>query len=222
MLSASLSSWICTGGIVVTLFAAAAVVLGVPARFLVWSVVGHCGLILAGIGLASKAKAAAGVDAAVLYAVNIAFAQLLAWIAWRSMRGTAKSWDFSPARGMGKRTPVLAWAFTVGLFGLAGLPPSPGFFARIMLFGAGFQAAGPSGYAAVIACSLQSLAWLAVALYAAAALWLGPPPTRPVRPSPQSVVIALTALALVVVLLGLIPAPLLQAGAWLASSVGMR
>ena len=218
----ALYSGICTAGIIIALFGAAAVILGVPARFLMWSVVGHCGLLLAGLGLAGKAKVAAGAEAATLYAASLLVAQSLAWLSWRQMRGAAKASDFSPERGMGRRMPAPAWAFTIGAVGVAGLPPSPGFFARVMLFAAGIQAGGLAGYGAAIACSLQSVAWLAVGLYAVTTVWLGAPPTRPLKPLARAAAVEFAALAVVLVFLGLIPSPLLQLGSWLAYLLGAR
>lgn len=221
-MSASIPTWVCGAGIIVTLFSSAAVVLGVPSRFLVWSAVGHCGLILTGVGLARSAAAPAGVEAALLYVVNLAIAQLLAWASWRLMRGSSKSPDFGPARGMGRRMPGVASAFTIGAAALAGLPPCAGFFARVMLFAAGFKAGGALGFGAVIACSIQSLAWLAVALYAASAVWLGAPPTRPVRPVSRSRLVGFALLAALTAVLGLIPGPAVQAGERLAYLLGAR
>ena len=64
--------------------------------------------------------------------------------------------------GLRRRSPFLAWALTFFLLSLAGIPPLPGFFAKLLVFTAAVKSGDHQGYLWLV---LVALAGSCVSLY---------------------------------------------------------
>jgi NADH-quinone oxidoreductase subunit N len=197
-------------------------------RMLAWSGVAQAGYLLTGIVVGTRL----GFEATVLYLViyllmNVAaFAVIVA-----RERFSEHGDDLRSLEGLGRASPPLAIAMTVAMLSLAGLPGTVGLWGKFFLIQAGFEGGyGVLGVAIVVGSIISLVYYLRVI----AAIWFGPvevrlpgPPMRHVRPvggwSPEAdakaqpaVTGVALACAAVVVIFGLVPAPLFD----LARSVG--
>jgi NADH-quinone oxidoreductase subunit N len=66
-----------------------------------------------------------------------AFSNLAAFGVASVLRSQAGIENISQLKGLYKSSPVLAWALSLGLFSLAGIPPAAGFFGKLFLLMAG-------------------------------------------------------------------------------------
>ncbi|WP_306215173.1 NADH-quinone oxidoreductase subunit N [Actinoplanes sp. RD1] len=97
-------------------------------RLLAWSSVAQAGYILAPL-----AAGAAGVEAALAYAVFFVLLEFVAFAAVAALRGPGvDGGDLLAYRGAGRRNPWLGAALVLAFAGLAGLPPGlAGLFAKV-------------------------------------------------------------------------------------------
>jgi NADH-quinone oxidoreductase subunit N len=101
-------------------------------RLLAYSSIAHGGYILVGIAALSKM----GVSGILFYLLAYTFANLGAFtavIAFSSVTGSDEIKDYA---GLSKRAPSLAFALTISLFSLAGIPVLAGFVAKLYIFAA--------------------------------------------------------------------------------------
>lgn len=137
-------------------------------RLLGYSGIAQGGYMLTGIVVASQA----GVSAIVFYlgvylAMNVAaFAALVAF-----ERGAGFSDDIRSMRGLAKRNPWLAWPITLGMLGLAGLPPTAGFIGKIYLIQALVESDWTWLAVVLVGGSVVSLGYY---LRVVAAIWMDP------------------------------------------------
>lgn len=106
-------------------------------RLLAYSSIAHLGYIL----VALAAGTSLGRDAAIYYALIYALMNLgtFAVIAAFSLPDQDRQ-DLKEYRGLGRHYPVLGAAMGVCLLALAGLPPTAGFVAKLLAFGAAIEA----------------------------------------------------------------------------------
>lgn len=181
-------------------------------RLLAYSSIAQAGYIVIGLVAAGPSGAAAVTYYAVIYGLmNLAaFACVIA-----VSNGTGRD-DLGAYAGLAQTRPALAAAFAIALLSLAGIPPTAGFLAKVVVFAAALQ----SGWIwlAVIAAANS-----VIALYYYAGLlqqmYLRPPvPMEGAAQarSPWPLTLALGATVAGVLLLGLWPAPLLT---WIAQAL---
>lgn len=106
-------------------------------RLLAYSSIAHLGYIL----VALAAGSSLGRDAAIYYALIYVLMNLGAFavVAAFSLPGQDRQ-DLKEYRGLGRHYPVLGIAMGVCLLALAGLPPTAGFVAKLLAFGAAIEA----------------------------------------------------------------------------------
>lgn len=175
-------------------------------RMLGYSGVAQGGYLLAGIVVASQA----GIDALVFYmgayvAMNLAaFAALVA-----HERRHDFSDQISSLRGLGRRSPLLAWPLTIAMLALAGLPPTAGFIGKLYLMQALIEAEW-TWLAVMIA--VGSMISLGYYLRVVAAIWMSPEGDgEPVRESAPWYLVGPAVLAMAATLFfGVIPQPLVE------------
>lgn len=100
-------------------------------RLLAYSSIAHAGYLLTGVVLATPE----GLSAVMFYLVVYLFMNYGAFLlvdAVGQMRGGE---DLAAFAGLGRRHPALAFAMTVFLVSLVGLPPVAGFIGKLVLFG---------------------------------------------------------------------------------------
>jgi len=163
---------------------------------LAYSAIGHAGYLMAALGVGGRV----GLSAAVVFTVTNALSKALLFLA------------------VDLRGPLVGAAFAMGAFSVAGVPPSAGFFGKAALFDAGVQ----TGSAATVVLLFVGGALTFVYLFQIYQhTYWRPQPAQPVAPAGARAVVA--AVAVLVLLVGLWPEPLLalgdQAGAALLGMV---
>ena len=202
-------------------------------RLLAYSSVAHIGYLF----VAMAAGGIAGGEAVVFYVITYVVTTLGAFgvVAVLSAEADADIDDLDAYRGLGRRRPGLAVVLGVMLLSLAGIPPTGGFLAKFAVLSAAV-AAGRTGLAIAmaVASSIAIFYYLRVLVVMcmepaiegdddasqATAPTGGSPLAAPVGATLGSTV-ALAALVLIVLAIGLYPEPWLRAaGAAMASLTG--
>src|SRR5947208_1480297 len=107
-------------------------------RMLAYSSIAHAGYLLMGLAAASTA----GVQSILVYLIVYVLMNVGAFlviIAVSRITGGEQITDF---RGLGSKAPIAAFALTVFLFGLTGIPPFAGFVGKYLIFAAVVQRGG--------------------------------------------------------------------------------
>jgi len=105
-------------------------------RMLAYSSIAHAGYVLMGLA----AMSSAGFSAAIFYLAAYYFMNLGAFGFLLYFEGITGREDIDSLSGMGWRYPVVAWAMVVFLVSLTGLPPTVGFYGKLLLFYEGVDA----------------------------------------------------------------------------------
>jgi len=119
-------------------------------RFLAFSSIAQVGFILIGISGSSQAG-----TASVIYFVLIyIFSNLGAFGVVALVSALTGKEGIDDYKGFYKTNPLLAWALTLSLFSLAGIPPTAGFFGKFFLLMAG---AGKGNYLLITIAALNMI-----------------------------------------------------------------
>jgi NADH-quinone oxidoreductase subunit N len=113
-------------------------------RMLAYSSVGHAGYILMGVlgaSVVSTTGQQLGVQSMLFYLVAYSLSNLAAFgvLIALEKRGEA-AWSLDDLAGLASRHPWLAWAMTLAMLSLAGVPPTAGFAGKLYVFSAAWQA----------------------------------------------------------------------------------
>ena len=149
---------------------------------LAYSAIGHAGYVLVALGVGGRVA----LSAAALFTVVNALGKTLLFLA------------------VDLRGPMVATAFVVGAFSVAGVPPSAGFFGKAALFDAGIQA--QSAATVVLLFVGGALTFVYLFQIYQHQFWR---PHPEVRPAPASARAVVAVVAVVVLAVGLWPEPLL-------------
>lgn len=135
-------------------------------RMLGYSGVAHAGYVLVGIVVAD----AAGVRAMVFYLLVYVFMNVAPFAVITARERAGGDDSFDSLRDLGREAPLLAWAMTISMITLAGLPPTAGFIGKIFLI----SAAVGGGYAWLgVLIVLGSAMSLVYYLRVIATVWMG-------------------------------------------------
>ncbi len=104
-------------------------------RMLAYSTIAHAGYILIGLMTLSHT----GTSAAIFYGVVYLVMGLCAFTVVCALGQDGEPVTFDSLAGLHKRSPFLGALLLVGLFGLAGIPPTPGFAGKWFLFAAALE-----------------------------------------------------------------------------------
>jgi proton-translocating NADH-quinone oxidoreductase chain N len=99
-------------------------------RLLGWSAIAHGGYALIGFVVASERGTAAALFYSVAYVVIAAAPFLVVTALGKDGHDPTRA----DLQGLARRSPLLAGLLLVGMFGLAGIPPTPGFAGKWFLF----------------------------------------------------------------------------------------
>ena len=102
-------------------------------RFLAFSSIAQVGFILVGMSAGNREAHASVVYFLLIYL----FSNLAAFNVVGLMSAQAGKENIYDYKGLYKSNPVLAWALTIALFSLAGVPPTAGFFGKLFLLTSG-------------------------------------------------------------------------------------
>ncbi|MGA3215202.1 MAG: NADH-quinone oxidoreductase subunit N [Acidimicrobiales bacterium] len=106
-------------------------------RMLAYSSINHAGFILVGLAAANSA----GISGSIYYVFVYAFLVLGSFAVITVVGGKGdREHDLDAYRGLGRRQPLLALAFTVLLLGQTGVPFTTGFFAKLYVISAAVKA----------------------------------------------------------------------------------
>ncbi len=111
-------------------------------RLLAYSSIAHAGYILIGI----LSLNVMGWISAVFYAVSLLIMKFTAFMAVIVVGKSGDNISVRQLAGLHKKAPALALALMLALFGLAGIPPTIGFTAKLLIF----KAALEKGYLALV------------------------------------------------------------------------
>ena len=140
-------------------------------RMLAYSSLSHIGYILIGIGIALTNGTPAGAQGAAFHLFNHMLMKGLAFLAVGALmfalldrNGIHRPLEVNDLSGAAKRYPLAAFALSVALLALGGLPPLSGFMSKWQIFVAGFEGSNPWLMGLVIFAALNSV--LSLAYYA--------------------------------------------------------
>jgi NADH-quinone oxidoreductase subunit N len=137
-------------------------------RMLAYSSIAHAGYILVGFA-AAYAVGSFAVSAVLYYMAAYTVSNVLAFGSLILMGSKGKeAVSYADLAGAGRRHPVAAFPFAIGVLSLLGLPPTAGFFGKYYVFSAAVQAGGPMVWLAVLgvlASALGAYYYLKVVVY---------------------------------------------------------
>jgi NADH-quinone oxidoreductase subunit N len=181
-------------------------------RLLAYSTIAHAGYMMmpvaAAVALMGRNEKAAqeALSALFLYAVIYLFMNLGAFAIVAFLRNSMQSEDIKDYAGLIGRSPVVAVAMTVILFSLVGLPPLAGFWPKLGVLLALYNAGGPLLIFVLVVAAMNTVVSLVYYLRVAKTICMDAPPdtSRPVSLGffPTTYALALT---LPVLILGIVP-----------------
>jgi NADH-quinone oxidoreductase subunit N len=102
---------------------------------LAYSSIAHAGYVLVGI----LSMNSAGYAAAMFYALSILLMKFTVFLVLATVAADGRNLQISELAGLHRNSPLLAMALMLSLFGLAGIPPTIGFTAKLLVFTAAMQ-----------------------------------------------------------------------------------
>ncbi|HUK65350.1 MAG TPA: NADH-quinone oxidoreductase subunit N [Anaeromyxobacteraceae bacterium] len=181
-------------------------------RMLAYSSIAHAGYLLVGVVAAGAIGARPnGISSVLFYLVAYTATVIGAFavVGILERRGTASeepndAWDLSRLSGLARRKPGLAFVMAVFMVSLAGIPPSAGFIAKLLIFKAAISAqAYGLAVVGVLTSALGAYYYLRVVVY----MYMRAPEAEEAPAVATSLSVALVACALAVVVLGIGPEP---------------
>jgi NADH-quinone oxidoreductase subunit N len=146
-------------------------------RLLGYSGVGQAGYMLSGVVVGTRL----GVSATVFYVVAYLVMNLAAFAVVQHQEIVTGDDRIGGLAGLGKRSPLLAWAITLAMLGLAGVPGTVGFIGKFQLI----HALVDGGYSwLAIVLVVGAMISLGYYLRVVAAVWMSP--ERGSLPAPAS------------------------------------
>ncbi len=180
-------------------------------RMLAYSSIAHTGYMLVGLAAWASSGRIEGLSGLIFYGAAYSFMNLGAFgvvAALQRRRGVSSSID--TFAGLGRTEPALAFLMTLFLLSLTGIPPTAGFFAKAYVILAAVEAGGPAGILAVIAvlnAALAAFYYLRVVVF----MFMRDPKGEPVPLLKSGILkVGLAGTAILTIVLGLFPGPLLQ------------
>lgn len=170
-------------------------------RLLAWSTVAHAGYVLIGLLAFSEGGMASAVFYGLIYLL-MAFAVFLV-VCVLSPDGSNPTLE--SLAGLHHRSPILGLALLVGVFGLAGIPPTPGFAGKWFLFSAAVES---GHFWLVLIAAVNATVSLYYYLVVVKAAFLAPAPDRAPITLSAPARVATLASVLGLLALGAVPGPL--------------
>ena len=99
-------------------------------RLLAYSSIAHAGYVL--IGILSMNQT--GYTSAIFYALSLMVMKFTCFLVVVKVADDGRNLDIEHLAGLHRRSPILAMALMVSLFGLAGIPPTIGFTGKLLIF----------------------------------------------------------------------------------------
>lgn len=177
-------------------------------RMLAYSSIAHAGYLL--VGIVALGSGGEGARQAVLYyllAYTITTLGAFGAVAWIASRNDERLYIDDWA-GIGTARPAVAFAFTIFLLSLGGIPPTAGFFGKFYVFRSAMQV--PQLTWLVIVAVLNAVVSIYYYLRVVVAMYFRDS-TRPFEaPNPATTRAVLIVAAILIVVLGIFPEPVLN------------
>jgi hydrogenase-4 component D len=126
-------------------------------RLLAFSTIGHLGYILFGVSLGILGSTT-GFEGGVLHILNHGYSKGLLFLSVGAIAYATGSKSIKELSGLGRKMPVAALAFILGLLAVTGIPPLSCFWSKIMMFTGAFELEGRVGPTLGVLAILESLA----------------------------------------------------------------
>ena len=183
-------------------------------RLLAYSSLSHIGYILLGLGIAIYFGISLGAQGAFFHLFNHMLMKGLAFLAVGALmygmflqNNSHASLKINDLAGAAGKYPLAAFALSVAVLGLGGMPPLAGFMSKWQIFVAGFETQNPLVLGLMIFTALNSV--LSLGYYAPLVnMMYRQEPSRPViagKPLTWTISLTLVVMALLVILLGFAP-----------------
>jgi NADH-quinone oxidoreductase subunit N len=104
-------------------------------RLLAYSSIAHAGYVLIGI----LSMNPAGYSGTIFYTLSLLMMKFTCFLAVVKVADDGRNLDIEHLAGLHRRSPILAMALMLALFGLAGIPPTIGFTGKLLIFTAAMQ-----------------------------------------------------------------------------------
>ena len=168
-------------------------------RLLAYSSIAQAGYILIGI----LSMNPAGYAAAIFYALALLLMKFTSFLVVVKVADDGRNIQIDQLAGLHKRSPILAMALMLAVFGLAGIPPTIGFTGKLLLFTAAMQ----RGYFSLV---LIAMINVVISLYyyiliVRAAYFLEPKEELPGLPVSPPVKLLTAILVAAMVMIGIFP-----------------
>ncbi len=181
-------------------------------RMLAYSTIAHAGYMMmpvaAAVAIMGRSQAAAedAISALLLYASIYLFMNLGAFAIVAFLRNSMQSEEIKDYAGLMGRSPIVATALTVILFSLVGLPPLAGFWPKLGVLLALYEAGGPLLIFVLVVAALNTVSSLVYYLRVAKTMCMDAPPetSRPVSLGFLSTTYVLV-LSVPILILGILP-----------------
>jgi NADH-quinone oxidoreductase subunit N len=111
-------------------------------RMLAYSSIGHAGYIL--IGLAVAPYTELGIQGTLFHVLNHSVMKGAAFIAIAGIVTTLGVTNIDKLKGLGRKMPIISIGLVISLLALAGVPPTAGFWSKLILFGAALDSGVPA------------------------------------------------------------------------------
>jgi NADH-quinone oxidoreductase subunit N len=184
-------------------------------RMLAYSSIAHAGYLLIGVVAAGTSSAREGALSGILFylaaytATVIGAFAVVGALERRTAEGAndepADAWDLARFSGLARRRPALAFVMALFMLSLAGIPPTAGFVAKLLIFKAaiGAQAYGLA-IAGVLTSALGAYYYLRIVVY----MYMRPAEGAEETLASPALSLGLAAAAVAVVVLGIGPEPI--------------
>lgn len=172
-------------------------------RMLAYSSIAQAGYVL--IGLAAPNPM--GIVGALFHILNHGIMKTAAFLAAAAVFSKLSSTSLDSFAGLGRRMPITAFTLTLSLLALAGVPPLNGFMSKLVLFTAAIE--GQMWWLALAgvlnsAFSMSYYGWVVKRMY------FDDSPAVGRLDEPRAIIIALVIAAILIIVLGIYPGPVLD------------
>lgn len=170
-------------------------------RLLAYSTVAHAGYIAIGLLCFDTL----GMSAAIFYVITYVPIALCAFLVVCALGADGTNPKMGDLAGLYERSPMVAFALLAAMFGLAGIPPTPGFAGKWFLFSA---AVNEGLFWLVLVAAVNATISLYYYLRVIKEAFLTPPGDRGKVEAPAGYVLATIASVGIIVVVGFVPGPL--------------
>ena len=139
-------------------------------RFMAFSSVSQAGYIMLGVIAAN----AIGMTSMLFYILVYIFSNLGAFGVIQAIENKSGKLNMDDYKGLHKSNPWLAFAMTLAMFSLAGIPPFAGFFSKILIFTSVTASNSMALYMLVLIALINTIISLYYYLLVVKAMWIAP------------------------------------------------